>query len=118
MASPKVLHECVPSHHNRSGLVGLQSPHRSQPRLQPSVVRLGPVVRMLVGVVERRRDQLADRSTQRRRQIGDHDVRRSVGRQRPAEEPLRSPNVSTLRDIHDNDLAVLIESPIHVPPHP
>ena len=44
VATAKVLHERVTTHDDACGAIGLQSPHRPQPRLQPAMVGLDPVV--------------------------------------------------------------------------
>ena len=58
VAAADVLDEGVPSEHDAGSSVGFESAHRSQPGLQSAVVCLAPVVLVLTGVVERRRDQV------------------------------------------------------------
>jgi hypothetical protein len=53
VAAPEVLHERVAAHDHACAVVVFEAAHRSQPGLQPSMVRLDPVVRVLLGVVER-----------------------------------------------------------------
>ena len=53
VASSEVLHERVTADDHTRGPVGLEPAHRTQPRLQSSVVALDPVVRVPAGVVTR-----------------------------------------------------------------
>jgi hypothetical protein len=50
-------------------------------------------------------------------QISRHLPRPFTARQQCFEEPGRSRDVAPFRDVHVNDLAVLIECPLHVAPH-
>lgn len=82
------------SDHPRSGLMGLEPTHRSEPGLEPAVVALDPVVVVLADVVRRSRNQVLDR------------VRQSRGRG----------DVRTLGHVHVDDLALLVDRPVHVAP--
>jgi hypothetical protein len=62
VAKPKVLHERVPAHDHLRGTVTLKAPHGLEPRFEPAMVGLAPIVRVLLGVVERGRDQLIERA--------------------------------------------------------
>ena len=59
-ASAEVLDEGMAGDDDPGGSVSLQTSHRSKPGLQPSVVGLQRVVRMDLGVMEGRREQLLD----------------------------------------------------------
>jgi hypothetical protein len=75
VTSPEVLQEGVAADHDARGSVPLQSAHRPEPRLEPAVVTLDPVVRVQCGVVERGRDEFFDRPLQRGSEVG-HNLRR------------------------------------------
>jgi hypothetical protein len=53
--APNVLDEGVPGDDHSGAAVLLEPSHWSQTRLQPSVIRLDPVVRVLLGSMPRRR---------------------------------------------------------------
>jgi hypothetical protein len=69
MAAPNVLHQRVAAHDHAGGMVAFEVPHRTQPRLEPSVIGLNPIIRILLRVVERCRHELIDHRPQRRRPI-------------------------------------------------
>jgi len=54
VAAANVLQESVTANDHPCGPVSLQPPHRSQPGLEPAVVTFDTIVRVLLGVVERR----------------------------------------------------------------
>ena len=60
MAAPEVLHERVTTNDHAGGSVTFEAAHRSQSRLEPAVIRFDPIVRVLLDVMERRRDELID----------------------------------------------------------
>jgi len=60
VAAAQVLDERVAADHHRRSPIGLEAAHRSEPGLDSTVVALDAVVRELVGVVVRVRDQLLD----------------------------------------------------------
>ena len=61
MAAPEVLYERVTTIDHAGGSVTFEAAHRSQSRLEPAVICLDPIVRILLDVMERRRDELIDR---------------------------------------------------------
>jgi hypothetical protein len=63
MTAPEVLHERVTTHDHAGAAVTFESAHRSQSRLESAVIRFDPIVRILLDVMERRRDELIDRSS-------------------------------------------------------
>ena len=75
VAAPNVLHERVTSRDYTCCVVALEASHRAEPRLESSVVGYDPIVRVLVGVVERGRHQLINDLQQCPRPIG-HDLSR------------------------------------------
>jgi hypothetical protein len=80
------------------------------------VVGFDPIVRVLLGVVERRRDELIDHRPEGPGPIG-HDFGRIATRaKRRREEPSRRRDVAFCRDADVHDLAVLIDGSVHVPP--
>jgi hypothetical protein len=60
MSAPHILYQCMPRDDHSGTAVLLEPPHRSQPRLQPTVVALNPVVGVPIGSVLRRRQQLLE----------------------------------------------------------
>jgi hypothetical protein len=87
VASPEAPHERVTAHDHAGTVVAFESAHWSQPRLQSAMVGLNPIVRVLLGVVERGGDELIDHGGQRPRPIGDHLGRLDVSTQGRHEEP-------------------------------
>jgi hypothetical protein len=65
VASAHVLDECVAPHHDAGRPFPFQAAHRSEPRLEATMVGLNSVVCVLSGVVECQREELSDRSGQR-----------------------------------------------------
>jgi hypothetical protein len=55
VASPQVLRERVTSHDHPSAAVAFEAPHRAEPGLELPVVGFDALVRVLLGVVKRRR---------------------------------------------------------------
>ena len=97
VTSSDVLHEGVtPDDHTRRP-VGLHAAHRSQPRFQPSVIALDPVVRILRGVMNRVGHQLGDDVRQRGRTIGDDLDRLTMRVDRSSEEPAGRSDVGRRR---------------------
>lgn len=116
MASPKILSERVTPDHDRRGPIGSQAAHRSQSRLETAEVPLDPIVRILLGVVHRFRQQLIDHPKQRRSQISSDLGGWPVDSQRCFEELPRRWDVSLLRHVHVDDLSVLIHRAVHIAP--
>ena len=117
VSAAEVLDERMSSDHDARRSVGLQSTHRPQPGLQSAVVAFTSIVLVLPSVVERRRDQLVDHARKGRSTIGD-DLRGGAMRpKRGGEEPPCGGDISVLGDEHVNDLAVLVDGPVDVPPH-
>jgi hypothetical protein len=52
MAAAQILDERVTADHRRRGPISSQTAHRPQPRLEPAVIALDPVVRILRRVVQ------------------------------------------------------------------
>lgn len=66
VASAQILDEGESSHDHPGGPIAFQATHRSQPRLQPSMIGFDPVVCVLGGVVECEWQELGDGSGQGR----------------------------------------------------
>jgi hypothetical protein len=83
-----------------------------------AVVGFDPVVRPAFDVMPRRRQQLIEHPWVDRRGVGhDLDRRHLQHRQGSAEEPPSGIGVPTGRHEHVDDLAVLVDGPVHVAPH-
>ena len=87
-AAAQVLNEGVVPDHDRRCSVGLESTHRSEPRLESAVFALDAVIGVLLGVVERVWDQLLDHGFQRLSEISDDLVWFAVSVERTTEERL------------------------------
>jgi IS6 family transposase len=116
VASSDVLHEGVAADDDACGAVGLKAAHRSQPCFQPSVIALDPVVRVLVGVVDRVGHQLGDDVRQRGRPISDDHFWETVREQSAREEAAGRSDVATLRHEDVDDLAVFVDGAVDVAP--
>ena len=80
------------------------------------MVALDAVVRILLRVVKRRRDELIDRSPQSWRSVG-HDLHRCVVCvEHSREEPSCRSGVAPRGDVDVDDLAVLVDGAVDVPP--
>jgi hypothetical protein len=80
------------------------------------VVGFDPVVRVLLGVVKRGRDQLIDGREEGPGPIGDDLDRLAMGAKRRREESSRGASVAPGGDVDVDDLAVLINRAVDVPP--
>jgi hypothetical protein len=117
VASPDVLDEGVPGDHDPGVAVLLEPSHRSKPRLQAAMVGLDPVVRILFGAMPRCRQQLLQHHRVGRCLVGDDLHRRHLrGADGPFEEPAGCHRVTPRGHEHVNDLADLINRPVHVLP--
>ncbi len=117
VTASNVLDERVAPDHGQRGPIGSQTAHRFQPRLETAMVPLDPVVRILLGIVNRLRKQLIDHAQQGRRQIRGDLSGPAMGSQRVGEESPCGCDVAPFRHVHVDDLAVLIPCPVHVAPH-
>jgi hypothetical protein len=116
VAAANVLHERVTAHDHAGGVVAFEAAHRPEPGFEPAVVGFDPIVRVLLSVVKRGRDQLLDHRAQGRGPVG-HDLDRlTMSTQRGLEEPTRRRGVASGRDVHVDDLAMLIDGPVDVTP--
>jgi hypothetical protein len=117
VAAAKVLDERVTLNDHRLGAVRLQAAHRPQPCFQPAVITLNPVVRILDRVVQRPRQQLLDHVRQRRGPVGDDLFRFAMHGDRDHGERARRGDITPGRDEHVDDLAVSVDSSVHVASH-
>jgi hypothetical protein len=109
--------QCMTGDDHPGTAIPLEAAHRSQPGLQAPMVSLNPVVGVPIGAMPRRRQQLVHHDRVGRRLIGHHldgsDPGRADG---PLEEPAGRPDVAPPGDEHVNDLAELVDRPVHVAP--
>jgi hypothetical protein len=118
VAAAQILHEGVSGDYHLRGPIRLKAAHRFQPVLELTVIGFDRFVRVLLDVVPRGGNQLSEHAGVDRRGVGDHFVRDDLQRvQRSGEEPARRCGVSTGRDQHVDDLAVLVDRSVDVAPH-
>jgi hypothetical protein len=65
VTSSNVLDECVAADDYAGGSVAFEASHRPKSSFESTVIALDPVVRILLGVVERVRDERLNRCLQR-----------------------------------------------------
>jgi hypothetical protein len=117
VAASQVLNEGVAPDHVARGLIGSQTAHRPEPRLEPSVIAFDPVVGVPGGVMEHFWEKVIDDAQQRCSKISRHLSWPVAARQHRLEESGGGGDVASLRHQYVNDLVVLIDCPVHVPPH-
>ena len=116
VAAADVLHQHVTTDDRARGPVTFQTAHRTESRLQPTVIILDPIVRVLIHVVKRAREKLIDHHTERRGTVG-HDLDRFTMRtDRSREEPPCSLRIALRREVHVDDRPVLVNCPVDVAP--
>jgi hypothetical protein len=109
----------MPGDDHSDAAVLLEPPHRSQPRLQPPMVALDPVVGVLVGAMPCRWQQLLQHGGVGRRLIGGDLDGRDLGRvDGLVEEPTGGLGVSARGDEHVDDLPELVDRAVDVSPLP
>jgi hypothetical protein len=105
VSAANVLHKRVPSDHDLGAAVLLHAPHRSQPRLEATVVGLNPVVGVPVGAVPGCWQEATEHHRVGRRPVGHdlagHDL---AGTDGLLEEPARHLAVPSRRDERIDDL--------------
>ena len=74
VAAAQILDEGVPGDHHLCGAIRLESPHRSQPALELTVIGFYRIVGVLLDVVPRGRDQLVEHAWVDGGGVGDHSV--------------------------------------------
>jgi len=116
VSASQVLDECVTLDHDRRGAVGLESSHRSEPRLQSAMITLDTIVGVLLGVVEHIRDQLLDVGLQYLREVGDDLIWFPVGIEGTPEERSGRIHVPSWYDEDIDHLAVLVDGPVDLAP--
>ncbi|GEM_PF-2682094 len=80
------------------------------------MVVLDPIVRVPGGVMKRIREQLIDNAQQRCSQIGGGVLWAAMSLQHCGEERCRRRDVASLRHVHVDHLAVLVDSAVDVLP--
>jgi hypothetical protein len=107
----------MPGDHHPGTAVLLEPAHRTQPRLQPAVVALEPVVNVLLGAVAGRRQQLVHHRRVHRRVIGNDlyrgDLRRADGL---LEEPAGGCRIPPRGDEDVDDLPELVDRAVDLAP--
>jgi hypothetical protein len=87
--------------------------------LELAVIGLDRIVRMVFDVMPRRRHQVLEHGRVDRGGIGDHLNRDHLQRRQGSlEEPAGRGGVPASGDQHVDDLPVLVNRPVHVPPDP
>ncbi len=117
MSAPNVLYQRMPHDDHPGAVILLEAPHRSEPRLQPPVICLNPVIAILLGAVPRRRQQLIQDGQIRRRLVGGALHRRDLCRADGLlKEPASRHGVSVCADEYVDDLAELVDRSVDIPP--
>jgi hypothetical protein len=93
-----------------------QAAHRLEPGLEPSLVCLDRVVRVLLDGVQRRADQLVDDPRVGGRAVGGDFGRDRARAQRPGEEAPGCRQVTARRQQNTYDLAMLVDRPVEIGP--
>src|ERR687894_2600812 len=112
----EVLDERVPSadHSGRAEL--RQTPHRSQPRLESSMIGLDRIIPVLLHDMAYGRQQLIEHSRISRCPVGAHLAWARAVLKSSGEEPAGGRPVPVLRHQHINDLPELVDRPVEVDP--
>jgi transposase len=117
VSAAKVLHEGVSGDDHPGTAVLFEPAHRTQPRLQPPMVALDPIVGVPVGAMPGRRQQVLQHSRVHRRLIGGdlsgRDLRRT---DRLFEEAMGCLGVAPRGDEDVDDLPELVDGPVDVAP--
>jgi hypothetical protein len=114
---PQILDKGMTTDHDRRGPVRSKTAHRPQPRLEPAVITLDPVVRILARVMQHPREEVVHNPQQRCSQIWGDLSWTFTARQHHLEELVGRRDVASFRHVHVDDLTVLVDGSVHVPPH-
>src|SRR5450759_1461253 len=106
------------SDYDACGPVPFEAPHRTKPGLEAPVVSLDPVVGILGGVVQCGRQEVRDHADQGVGPVSGDLSRLTVRADRIGEECCRSSQITLPGYEHIDDLPVLVNGPIDVPPGP
>ena len=118
VSSLQVLDEGMAFDDHAGGPVLFEAPHGAKPGLQASVVSFDPIVGILSGVVKCGRQEFRNDSDQGVGSIGGDFSRLAVGGDRTGKERCRSLQVTLLGQEHVDDLSVLVNCSVDVPPRP
>ncbi len=118
MASSQVLDEGVASDGDAGGSVPFEAPHGAKPCLEAPVVRFDSIVGVLGGVVQCGRQEVRDHADQGVGPVSGDLSRLTVRADRIGEECRRSSQITLRGHEHVDDLPVLVNGPIDVPPGP
>ena len=116
VAASNVLHERVTADDHPRRMVAFKSPHGTESGFESAVVAFDAVVRVLGAVVERGRDETFDRRSQRRGPVGDDLDWLTMRAECRREESSSGSEIPSGRDEHVDDLTVLINCSVHIPP--
>jgi len=117
MSASKVLDKRMAGDDHPGTAIPLEAAHRSQPGLQAPMVSLDPVVGVPIATMPGRRQQLLQHDRVGGRLIGDHLDGSALGRaDGPLEELAGRPDVAPPGDEHVDDLAKLVDRPVHLAP--
>ena len=114
VASTQVLHERVTGGDGAGGAVSLETTHRSKSGLEPSMIGLDGVVRVLLDAVPRVRDQLVQDTRVDRCPVRRHLHWDGAGAQRPGEELPRSRQIPAGAELDVDDLTVLVYRSVQI----
>src|ERR1035437_7781981 len=106
------------SDYDACGPVPFEAPHRTKPGLEAPVVSLDPVVGILGGVVQCGRQEGRDLADQAVGPVTGDLSRLTVRADPIGEVCCRSPQITLPGHEHVDDLPVLVNGPIDVPPGP
>src|SRR4029453_15348822 len=117
MRSTEVLDKRVPGDDDPGTAVPLEPTYRSQSRLETAMIGLDVVVRVPLGTMPGRREQLVQHRPVRCRLVG-HNFHRDDRRGADGllEEALGGVRVATRGDEHVDDLPELVDRAVHVAP--
>jgi hypothetical protein len=118
VSSLQVLDEGMAFDDHAGSPVLFEAPHGAKPGLQASVVSFDPIVGILSGVVKCGRQEFRNDSDQGVGSIGGDFSRLAVGGDRTGKERCRSLQVTLLGQEHVDDLSVLVDCLVDVPPRP
>ena len=99
-------------------VIVFEASHRVQTRFELPMVRFDSIVRVLLSVVERSRDQLIHYGERHPGPIGDHLDRFAMSACAIVKNRPRSFDIASSRDGDVDDLAVLVDRSVDVAPRP
>jgi hypothetical protein len=116
VAAAEVLHKGMAGGDSRRRWEAFESAHRPQPGLQPSMIGFDAGIAVLLGDVRCRWDQFVQHPQVRTGLVRGHLDRRRTATQSPEEEPAGGRGIPLLGQQDIDDLPVLVNRPVQVPP--